>query len=172
MTRETRLAVLLWAVLWPSAAAAAQPQYCMLYAREWMKVFAGQLEPADAATITPEALARVLGQAQSGCILVDEPPDFKPGQIETDDQFLAHLLTALRGKAPAAAEPPPGSVPAEGPTLVTAARDAVICGRRRPTAGAPGSEERRAYCAANFRTFHKDDGTIICRGKRKRSPCA
>lgn len=158
-----------WTALWPTPVRSAEPLFCQLYAREWIKYQAGSLDRADAATITPEALSFMMTKAYYGCIAVDEPAPFPEGAIEPDDVFLAHVLAALHNQVSGA--PPAGAPKAVAPPARPEGDAALVCGRRAPPEIASGTPERGKWCHRFFASFKKADGTVLCLGQRQRSPC-
>lgn len=137
-----------------SAAYAASPAYCALYAREYALQF---VEPA---TVPSAAAQKVQDQAYYRCLNLDENPEFPMTSAyfgaDTEDLLADELLRTVSGGGDS-------DTPQAPPPAAESAQTASVAKPRRPGRGSgydPWTPEWFAWCEDNYRSFDPDTGYV------------
>lgn len=168
-------------------ARAASMEYCELYSREYVRGLVAGLDPVDRYTATSDTLRFTLQQSYARCLNQDDEPVLVlPPDASFVDAVVASVhqapeptvedLPLLIDKAGLGEADPKGTM---GPVIVpivdqpatsntVAVVDVTAVGE---SSFAPRTTGWNKWCASNYRTFRKSDGTVKRRGHRSRSLC-
>ena len=161
----SRVLALITGLLIAAPALAADPEFCALWAREFVRI---EVDHIGSAGLTREKLRQTLDLYTGRCLKLDEEPAL-PDRLESSDGAWLNWILAAQA---AADEPDPGTVPATDNN--EGARNS------GPAVAAPPSDDSEsdakkaafnAWCQKHFRSFRASDGTVVRRGSRTRIAC-
>lgn len=168
----------------PCAAIAAAPQYCVLWAREDVRITLLSSNDVDLITATPELIRRMFDRRYAWCVAQDAKYLGLPGgDRRLTDAWVAFMAERILGKRPLPESAGDASEPVESPRVPEA--EATNDDSESPTAkgaeasiamsmsGFPiGSEEHLDWCRAEYRTWDEETRTVIRQGSEgRRVPC-
>ena len=172
---------LLTVTLAPVSAMAAAPQYCVLWAREDVRITLLSTNDVDLITATPELIRRMFDRRYAWCVSQKADHLGLPGgDRRLTDAWVAFMAERILGKRqpePVGDAPEPVDEDPEAEVANEAAKPPAAKETNAPIAmsmsGFPvGSTEHLDWCRTEYRTWDEETRTVIRQGSGgRRVPC-
>lgn len=134
-------------------AEAADWRFCTVWSREYVRIAIEVSDDPDVQTADTGLIKFLLSRAYSKCLLIEaDYVDLLETPESSEDAWARAVETLVIAKA--------GTMPAVGPSTKA----------QEPKKAAVDPEWIRK-CQRDYRSFNREDGTVIKRGERRRTPC-